>query len=296
MLSLKRRSSWRKLSRRYVLGSPCRLNALTAPLLCMYVCTYVCMYVQCLFFLYFNNCEHVHMHMYVRRYLNLDRQSVNWSWAKPGMTREVRKQRSPQKRWCVCMCLHLYMHVCTFLCMYVCTHACVHTYVCTLLLRSSCHAVAGCSALWLGKTKERFWYWEGEGGYLTWGEVGLGLTQVCACMHTLVLCCVCTSCVVLFTSCVYNVSCILHLLKCICVCFIRTDVSRYMCTSFVNGAIESVVLPSLQGHPWAAVAAPCGWVEEPAWDSQQPVEGEEQEHEVSLLQAPHVSPSPPACA
>ena len=56
-----------------------RLNALTAPLLCMYVCTYVCMYVQCLFFLYFNNCEHVHMHMYIRRYLNLDRQSVNWS-------------------------------------------------------------------------------------------------------------------------------------------------------------------------------------------------------------------------
>ena len=70
----------------------------------------------------------------------------------------------------------------------------------------------------------------------------MGLTQVCACMHMLVLCCVCTSCVVLFsscvvlfTSCVYNVSCVLHLLKCICVCFIRTDVSMYMCTSFVNG-------------------------------------------------------------
>jgi len=81
----------------------------------------------------------------------------------------------------------------------------------------------------------------------------------------------------------------------VCASYVQTDVSMYISTSFVNSAIEPVVLPSLQGHSWAAVAAPCEWVEEPAWDSQQPVEGEEQEHEVSLLQAPHFSPSPPAC-
>ena len=37
---------------------------------------------------------------------------------------------------------------------------------------------------------------------------------------------------------------------------------------------------SLQGHSWAAAAASCGGVDNPAWNSQHQVEGEEQEHEV----------------